>query len=234
MIYFNRRPGGHVEGVWPEIVLKTDMKTILFEFGREGKFSAKATGWDENKVIKPGEKIEISLAEGPWLIVKMPPPAPAEREVVEDFLIGPTGRSANRAAHADCVSTRRAAGSFRPLSDVREPDTPHSAGARLGDWSHFSAFHQFEARRFHGRSVRVQWVTGHKCDQWSPPFTLARQFVDHALELARHLKIVVRFSLRFAACTIKHHGQQRGATMGCRRLAPRFWPWSIQRVLLPV
>jgi predicted RNA methylase len=68
----------------------------------------------------------------------------------------------------------------------------------------------------------------------NPPFALARQFVDHALELARHLKIFVRFSLRFAACTIKHHGQQRGATMGCRRLAPRFWPWSIQRCLLPV
>ena len=27
----------------------------------------------------------------------------------------------------------------------------------------------------------------------------------------------VRFSLRFAARTIKHHGQQRGASMRCRR-----------------
>ena len=41
----------------------------------------------------------------------------------------------------------------------------------------------------------------------------------------------VRSCLRFAACTIKHHGQQRGATMGCRRLAPRFWPWSIHTLL---
>ena len=40
----------------PEILLKTDSKTIILELGREGKFAAKATGWDENKVIKPGEK----------------------------------------------------------------------------------------------------------------------------------------------------------------------------------
>jgi sulfur relay (sulfurtransferase) DsrC/TusE family protein len=47
----------------------------VLELGREGKFSAKATGWDENKVIKPGEKIEISLADGHWRIVKVPAPA---------------------------------------------------------------------------------------------------------------------------------------------------------------
>jgi hypothetical protein len=29
-------------------------------------------GWDENNVIKPGEKIEISAVHGRWLIVKMP------------------------------------------------------------------------------------------------------------------------------------------------------------------
>jgi hypothetical protein len=32
-------------------------------------------GWDENKVLKPGEKIEISAVHGHWLIVKVPPPA---------------------------------------------------------------------------------------------------------------------------------------------------------------
>jgi hypothetical protein len=55
-----------------KILLKTDTKTIMLELGREGKFSAKATGWDKNKVIKPGEKIEISVVHGRWLIVKMP------------------------------------------------------------------------------------------------------------------------------------------------------------------
>ena len=59
----------------PKILLKTDTKTITLELGHEGKFSAKATGWDENKVIKPGEKIEISLADGHWRIVKVPAPA---------------------------------------------------------------------------------------------------------------------------------------------------------------
>jgi len=54
----------------PEILLKTDTKTIMWELGREGKFSAKATGWDENKVLKRGEKIEISLAEGRGLSLR--------------------------------------------------------------------------------------------------------------------------------------------------------------------
>jgi hypothetical protein len=44
----------------------------MLDLGREGKFSAKATGWDENKVIKPSEKIEISAVHVRWLIVKMP------------------------------------------------------------------------------------------------------------------------------------------------------------------
>ena len=74
----------------PEILLKTDSKTIILELGREGKFSAKATGWDENKVIKPGERIEVSAVHGRWLTVKMPATAAAEREVLEDFLIGPS------------------------------------------------------------------------------------------------------------------------------------------------
>ena len=56
----------------PEILLKIDTKTVMLELGREGKFSAKATGRGENKVLKAGEKIEISAVHGCWLIVKMP------------------------------------------------------------------------------------------------------------------------------------------------------------------
>jgi hypothetical protein len=70
----------------PEILLKTDSKTVMLKLGREGKFSAKATGWDENKVIKPGEKIEISAVHGPWLIVKMPATA-AEADPHADAFI---------------------------------------------------------------------------------------------------------------------------------------------------
>ena len=57
----------------PEILLKTGTKTIVLELGHEGKFSARAQGWDENQVIKSGEKIELSVVHGQWLIVKMQP-----------------------------------------------------------------------------------------------------------------------------------------------------------------
>jgi hypothetical protein len=57
----------------PEVLLKTGTKTIVLELGHEGKFSARAQGWDENQVIKSGEKIELSVVHGQWLIVKMQP-----------------------------------------------------------------------------------------------------------------------------------------------------------------
>ena len=69
-----------------QILRKTDTKTITLELGREGKFSAKATGWDENRVLKPGEKIEISAVHVRWLIVKMPATA-AEADPHADAFI---------------------------------------------------------------------------------------------------------------------------------------------------
>jgi hypothetical protein len=39
----------------PEILLETYKKTVVPELWREGKFSAKAIGCDENKVLKLGE-----------------------------------------------------------------------------------------------------------------------------------------------------------------------------------
>ncbi len=42
-----------------EILAKFDSKNIALELGRDGKFQAKATGWDENKTLLEGESLTI-------------------------------------------------------------------------------------------------------------------------------------------------------------------------------
>ena len=37
-----------------ETILKTDQRTLLLELGLQGKFSAKSSGWDENRVFLEG------------------------------------------------------------------------------------------------------------------------------------------------------------------------------------
>jgi hypothetical protein len=59
-----------------KILLKTDTKRITLELGHEGKFVAKATGFDDERaVVYPLEKIEITVSEGRWIITKVPAPA---------------------------------------------------------------------------------------------------------------------------------------------------------------
>jgi hypothetical protein len=38
----------------PQIILKTDEHRIVLDIGREGKFTAKTTSWDENRVFVEG------------------------------------------------------------------------------------------------------------------------------------------------------------------------------------
>jgi len=44
------------KGRTPEVILKTDQRTVILELGTGGKFSAKSSGWDENKVFLEGDQ----------------------------------------------------------------------------------------------------------------------------------------------------------------------------------
>jgi hypothetical protein len=54
----------------PEIILKTDESDIHLELGRGGKFAAKSSGWDENRVFLEGDKLEVAVRNGPRLSKK--------------------------------------------------------------------------------------------------------------------------------------------------------------------
>jgi hypothetical protein len=63
-----------------EIILKTDERKIVLEIGHGGKFAAKSTGWDENRVFLEGDKLEVAVVNGRWVLSHLPagpkPPAP--------------------------------------------------------------------------------------------------------------------------------------------------------------
>jgi hypothetical protein len=59
--------GEHVSRREPQIILKTDERSIVFEPGLGGKFSAKSTAWDENRVFLEGDKLEVAVKNGDCL-----------------------------------------------------------------------------------------------------------------------------------------------------------------------
>jgi hypothetical protein len=63
-----------------QIILKTDERTIVLELGLQGKFAAKSIGWDENRVFLEGDKLEVALKHGRWVLTHTPakprPPEP--------------------------------------------------------------------------------------------------------------------------------------------------------------
>jgi hypothetical protein len=55
-----------------QIILKTDERNIHLELGRDGKFAAKSTGWDENRVFLEGDNLEIAVVNGRLVLTHLP------------------------------------------------------------------------------------------------------------------------------------------------------------------
>jgi hypothetical protein len=52
------------KGREPQIILKTDQRNVLLELGLDGKFAAKSSGWDENRVFLEGDVLGITVRHG--------------------------------------------------------------------------------------------------------------------------------------------------------------------------
>jgi hypothetical protein len=62
----------------PQIILKTDKRSTVLELAREGKFAAKSSGWDENRVFLEGDKLEVEVKNGRRVLTDLPAgPRPA-------------------------------------------------------------------------------------------------------------------------------------------------------------
>jgi hypothetical protein len=67
------------------IILKTDERKIHLELGLEGKFAAKSTGWDENRVFLEGDKPEVAVVNGRWVLTHLPAKPPEPKPVQHYF-----------------------------------------------------------------------------------------------------------------------------------------------------
>ena len=50
----------------PQIILKTDERSIHLEPEREGKFAAKSSDWHENRFFFGPDKLEVAVKNGRW------------------------------------------------------------------------------------------------------------------------------------------------------------------------
>ena len=73
----NRRPSS-----------KPTSAAFILELGREGKFAAKSSGWGENRVFLEGDKLEVAVKNGRWVLTHLPAgPRPAA-ELVRRYFPG--------------------------------------------------------------------------------------------------------------------------------------------------
>ena len=56
----------------PQIILKTDERKLVLELGLGGKFTARSTAWDENRVFLEGDKLEVAVNNGRWVLTHLP------------------------------------------------------------------------------------------------------------------------------------------------------------------
>ena len=65
-----------------QIILMTDERKVILELGVGGKFAAKSTGWDENRVFLEGDKTEAAVKNGRRVLTHLPAgPRPAVEPV---------------------------------------------------------------------------------------------------------------------------------------------------------
>jgi hypothetical protein len=69
---FVTTPPGGMGKREPQIILKTEERSAVLELGLEGKFAAKSTGWDENRVFLEGDRLVIEVESGRRVLAHVP------------------------------------------------------------------------------------------------------------------------------------------------------------------
>jgi hypothetical protein len=82
----------------PQTILKTDDRNIILELGLQGKFAAKSTGWDENRIFLEGNKLEVAVKDEPGAASAVSVPSRQALEAPSEALI-----ASGRAAYLEAV-----------------------------------------------------------------------------------------------------------------------------------
>jgi hypothetical protein len=70
----------------PQIILKTEERSAVLELGHEGKFVAPIKRLDETRLFLEGNKLEVAVKNGRWVLTRLPAgPRPAVEPVWHYF-----------------------------------------------------------------------------------------------------------------------------------------------------
>jgi hypothetical protein len=77
--------GGFMSKREPQIILKTDQRTFVLELALGGKFQAKSSGWDENRMFLEGDVLEVAVRNGRWVLTHVPAKPVTPKPVLHYF-----------------------------------------------------------------------------------------------------------------------------------------------------
>ena len=69
----------------PQIILKNRRAENSPRARPGGKFAAKSTGWDENRVFLEGDKLEVVVVNVRWVLTHLPAKPPEPKPVLHYY-----------------------------------------------------------------------------------------------------------------------------------------------------
>jgi hypothetical protein len=69
----------------PQIIMKTDQRSTVIDLQRRGKFVAKSSGWDEDRIFLEGDKLEVAVKNGRWVLMHLPARPPPAAELLRHY-----------------------------------------------------------------------------------------------------------------------------------------------------
>ena len=69
----------------PRIIMKTDQRSTVIDLQHRGKFVAKSSGWDEDRIFLEGDKLEVAVKNGRWVLTHLPARPPPAAELLRHY-----------------------------------------------------------------------------------------------------------------------------------------------------
>jgi hypothetical protein len=69
----------------PQIIMKTGQRSTVIDLQRRGKFVAKSSGWDEDRIFLEGDKLEVAVKNGRWVLTHLPARSPPAAELIRHY-----------------------------------------------------------------------------------------------------------------------------------------------------
>jgi hypothetical protein len=86
LMNFSTTPlGGLMSKREPQIIMKTGQRSTVIDLQRRGKFVTKSSGWDEDRIFLEGDKLEVAVKNGRWVLTHLPARSPPAAELIRHY-----------------------------------------------------------------------------------------------------------------------------------------------------